>query len=55
MYEFEFKQIFTMKKDELWVKMYEKYYNIFNDECDEMEEEGMELMKEYFYADILPA
>ena len=44
-----------MTKDELWLKMYENYYNIFNCDCDDMEDTGMELMKEYFYADVLPA
>ena len=43
-----------MKKDELWVKMYENYHNIFNCDCYEMEDEGVDIMKEYFYSDVLP-
>ena len=43
-----------MIKDELWAKMYEKYHIIFNRDCEEVEDEGVELMKEYFYADVLP-
>ena len=43
-----------MQKKDIWTKLYEKYFDIFKEECDLMEDEGIEEIKAYYYENILP-
>ena len=43
-----------MQKKDIWTKLYEKYFDIFKEECDLIEDEGIEILKAYYYENILP-
>ena len=34
--------------------MYDKYHFIFSEDCDEMEKEGVEILKAFYYENVLP-